>query len=697
VKFKESLTDTTPMAKDRQSAWWHPLQPRWIVALTIVVAVVAIFLSGEVRTDLGTSDAFLPAMLAVVACAQGLTALLLFQKFLAGGRGHLVGIAAAYLFASLITVPHALTFPGLISQQAPFGNSSSTTWFWIVWHVAFPALLLFALATRERAGRWTVNQKARIRAVCVASGGTALGVVLISAVLFGAQSHLPTLTTADHQFTDLLTAVGFWVLGANVVATAAAYFYCRETHGTLAWVPVVALTMLADVSLTVFSEARYTLGWYGGRTLSFLTANLVLAALITEFARLYGQSEAHRRALEDEALDLLRDKRAALYREDRVRRVIENAADAYIEINRHGQIQAWNGKAVDMFGWRNVEVEGKRLVELIMANEGWEQFRALLEEFWESPDRFDGSYAELLVTGNGGVEFPVEATLWVDESDFDPRMSFFLRDITMRRETQEKLQKALKEEREAVLRLQEIDRVKSNFVSSVSHELRSPLTSTLGYLELLADGDAGALTEHQLNMVHVAQRNAARLFSLIEDLLILSRVEEGAFSVRFRAVPMRNVLDSVRMNNSHLAAERNVDLTFDVDPQVGVCPGDAQQLTRALSNIVNNAVKFCDSHGRVEVTARQQNNEIELVIKDNGIGIPVEEQNQLFDRFFRTSISVAAEHQGAGLGLTISKTIIDHHAGTIDVSSQLGKGTTVTVRLPATQPVNVLVTDISPA
>jgi PAS domain S-box-containing protein len=682
------------MTTEGRSVRGRMLEMRWIVAFIILGSVAGVFLTGHVASPAHQNTAFLPASLAVVDCAYALTTLMLMQKFLAGGRGKLLGVASAYLFASLIAIPQVLAMPGLVTPHGPLAFTPSTSaWLWVAWHSGFPLLLGTAVATGGYSERWTVTPKHRRSALAVVCIGTLTLVAAVTLFIIAAGDALPALSSGG-TFDRLVHVAGVWMIPLNLTAVCITVACCWNSEGTMSWVPVAAVSSFSEVTLAMFSHTRYTWGWYGGRLLAFCSANIVLAALLLEFARLYRESEEHRRVLEDEALNLLRENRAALYREDRVRRVIENAADAYIEINSKGVIQAWNGKATELFGWTNDSAQGKPFVETVMAEEGWNEFRELIEEFWSSEERFDGSYAELLVMSGDGREFPVEATLWVDESDFEPRMSFFLRDITVRRETQEKLREALEEEREAVSRLQEIDRVKSTFVSTVSHELRSPLTNTLGYLELLADGDVGALTESQLHMVTVAQRNAQRLFSLIEDLLILSRVEEGAFSVRFRAVPVQDVLQAVESGNSAVASERNVTLRLDIDENVGVCPGDAKQLTRALSNVVNNAVKFSDDGGTVEITARQTAGEIEFVVKDNGIGIPNEEQSKLFERFFRTSISVEAQHPGAGLGLTIAKAIIDHHGGSIDIDSQLGKGTTVTIRLPAMHTLETAVAEV---
>jgi signal transduction histidine kinase/HAMP domain-containing protein len=243
----------------------------------------------------------------------------------------------------------------------------------------------------------------------------------------------------------------------------------------------------------------------------------------------------------------------------------------------------------------------------------------------------------------------------------------------------------LEREREMVHRLRELDQAKSDFVASVSHELRTPLTSIRGYVEMLRDGDAGEIQPDQEHMLEVVQRNADRLLGLIEDLLTLSRIESGAFRVALSPVALDDIVRATLEELRPPASERGVTLVADVAKDVPVVLGDSAQLERVLLNLLSNAIKFTIDRGRVVVRVRPSGEAVELEVEDEGIGIPEAEQGHLFSRFFRSSTSQERAIQGTGLGLTIVKSIVEHHGGEISVRSRPGVGTTFTVRLPAAE------------
>jgi signal transduction histidine kinase len=259
----------------------------------------------------------------------------------------------------------------------------------------------------------------------------------------------------------------------------------------------------------------------------------------------------------------------------------------------------------------------------------------------------------------------------------------YARDMIVRRDAEQQLQRALDEEHHVVMRLQELDRVKTEFVSSISHELRTPLTSTLGFLEMLGDEVVGDLNEEQKHMVQIATRNGHRLLALIEDLLTLSRIESGAFSVQYRPLDMNTVVREAAATWMQTAGNSDVGLTMDLDDDMGVLPGDERQITRALGNILGNAVKFTPPGGSVTVTTRRDADILTVVVADTGIGIPTEEQGHLFERFYRATPAVEQAFPGAGLGLTIARAVVEHHGGTIGIESTPAIGTTVTVQLPS--------------
>ncbi len=232
-------------------------------------------------------------------------------------------------------------------------------------------------------------------------------------------------------------------------------------------------------------------------------------------------------------------------------------------------------------------------------------------------------------------------------------------------------------------RLEEIDRVRTELVSTVSHELRTPLTSIKGYLELLQDQLAGQLTDSQANMLAVVRRNLERLNELITNLLALSRAEETQLSVE--PIDLRGVAAEVAGDVRLTAASRDITVKTIQSASPVVMLGDRSQLIRAVLNLCSNAVKFSNPGDTVEVRVLHQSGEAVVEVVDEGIGIPAADLPGLGSRFYRASNAMKAEIAGTGLGLRIVQTIVDRHDGTLSVESVEGEGTTATIRLPLTR------------
>jgi PAS domain S-box-containing protein len=249
------------------------------------------------------------------------------------------------------------------------------------------------------------------------------------------------------------------------------------------------------------------------------------------------------------------------------------------------------------------------------------------------------------------------------------------RDITERKKF-EVLQASMLE------RAQELDRAKSDFVSRVSHELRSPLTSVLGYLELIGEGDPGPLTKDQRRMLEVVSRNGRRLLALIEDLLLLSRIEADAVTVIYEPVRLEPLIRGAQESLVHAIHAGQLAVRVEVEPGLEL-DGDPTQLERMVANLISNAVKFTPPGGEVTIIARRVGDHVVIEVRDTGIGVPEDEQPGLFTRFFRSSISMEQETQGTGLGLFIVRHVAEAHGGTVAVVSAPGAGSTFTARLPA--------------
>ena len=255
-------------------------------------------------------------------------------------------------------------------------------------------------------------------------------------------------------------------------------------------------------------------------------------------------------------------------------------------------------------------------------------------------------------------------------------------DITDRLEAERRLVEALEAERQAVERLREVDQVKDAFVSSVSHELRTPITSILGYTEMLEDGVYGALAHEQLDAVRRLGANSSRLLSLIDDLLTLSRVQDQGLGFADRLVDLRKIVSAGTTVVAPTLERRDLELTLELPEEPVPFLGDRDMLERVVINLVGNAVKFTPEGGRVGVQLATVDATALLTVSDTGIGIPPEEQELLFSRFFRSSIAQKQAIPGSGLGLSIAHAIVEQHGGSMSVASAPGEGTTFEVRLP---------------
>lgn len=231
-------------------------------------------------------------------------------------------------------------------------------------------------------------------------------------------------------------------------------------------------------------------------------------------------------------------------------------------------------------------------------------------------------------------------------------------------------------------------RMKDEFVNLISHELRTPLSSILGYIELIVDDEVHPLSEEQTRYLATVERNAQRLLRLVSDLLFTAQVESGRFSLQEREVDLQAIVGASVESAKPVAEARSVRLVLCQGGAPLHVWGDPTRLGQAVDNLVSNAVKFTPAGGRVAITLGTSYGEDDqpdaalISVSDTGIGIPADEIDRLFGRFFRASTATQFAVPGVGLGLTITQAIAVAHHGHIRVASTVGEGTTFTFELP---------------
>jgi len=228
--------------------------------------------------------------------------------------------------------------------------------------------------------------------------------------------------------------------------------------------------------------------------------------------------------------------------------------------------------------------------------------------------------------------------------------------------------------------LDELVDLKNDLVALISQELRNPLTGIRGYSQMLIGERAGPLTDTQRKMVTAIDLCAYRLHTIIEDILVLSSIDSSIFGLMVRPADLQGIIERIRERIGGTLDATGVVLVVDLAPELPSLCVDSRQIERALINIVENAIKFSAQGGTVTLSAAQYDEEVRVSVRDEGIGIPSDEQHQLFNRFFRAS--TANELEGTGLGLAVVKAIVERHGGSVRVVSDRNQGTVVTVSLP---------------
>jgi PAS domain S-box-containing protein len=381
----------------------------------------------------------------------------------------------------------------------------------------------------------------------------------------------------------------------------------------------------------------------------------------------------------------IRDLKTQARAERRFRELLEAAPDAIIEIDREGHVVLMNVVAEKVFGYTREELLGKSMDVLLPEN-----LRAAHRHhragYWARPvTRPMGMDLVLNAQRKDGTTFPVEISLSPVHSEDGMGVTAIIRDITDRKQTEDRL-RSLREEytQELELRNEEIEqanRLKSEFLANMSHELRTPLHTVIGFSELLIEELKGPLNEDQRRFVTHIRKDANHLLDLINDVLDLSKIEAGKVKLRREAVDIgavvQDVLSSIRPECGTKGILVEEEGIFDC--QVSA---DRLRLKQILYNLLSNAVKFTPRGGGILVAVKRLGSYAQVAVSDTGVGIPVEEHDSVFDKFHQVGAATSGMREGTGLGLPITRRLVEEHGGRIWLESEPGKGSRFTFTIP---------------
>ena len=232
-----------------------------------------------------------------------------------------------------------------------------------------------------------------------------------------------------------------------------------------------------------------------------------------------------------------------------------------------------------------------------------------------------------------------------------------------------------------------IDKLKSEFVSIAAHQLRTPLSAIKWIIKMILDGDVGQLNLEQEELLLKGYKSNERIIQLVDDLLDISRIEEGRFGYNFKYCSFENVLETAIDNSAALIAKSHIKIVIDKPKKLPEIYMDPERILLVLQNLLDNAIKYAPEFSQVNIKAEVMAKEkiLKVIVKDQGVGIPLVDQPKLFSKFFRATNAVRLETEGTGLGLFIAKNIIEKHNGIINIKSEEGQGTEVFFSLPVAE------------
>ena len=258
-----------------------------------------------------------------------------------------------------------------------------------------------------------------------------------------------------------------------------------------------------------------------------------------------------------------------------------------------------------------------------------------------------------------------------------------IEDITERKEIEAGLEKAHEDLKELAAELNRTARAKSEFLANMSHELRTPLNSINGFSEVLYDETFGPLNEKQKKYVNNVLTSGKHLLLLINQILDMAKVESGKMTLALSSLPMKSLLHEISLLVADMVSKKKIEMLIEIADDLPNIEADELKVKEIIYNLLSNAVKFTPEGGEIGMRAKKAGSEIEIVVWDTGVGIATENMEKIFEGFFRVDTPYSRVTEGTGLGLPLSKKLVELHGGKLSVESEgLDKGTSVRFTLP---------------
>ncbi len=561
---------------------------------------------------------------------------------------HSLFIGAAFLLIGVLTLYRMLSYPFMPSFISP-NSIHKSAFFWGM--LIMVTSILFLISAFVHSGNWAHILKKPVLFV---------EVNIISFILLTIGLHynnkIPTIVYTDKSHSSSFLYV---VILSSIIIAFSVFLYIKRFHKK----PQDHLIYLIySLVILIFSNISYLYSDYAGNLLKTACFYFVYLAVYKSSVELPYEKIT------------VAEKKLRVVAEERYRNLVDNANDAIITTDLEGRIITWNRSAHNIFGWTEEQVAGKKYSVLLIPQDKQAENEQLIHGILVGKS-FSG--IESVHKNKDGKNIDVSLTISpLNNADHKIiGLSCVIRDITDRKHIQ-----AIETEN---MRLAFLIKAKSELLPAMSHDLGTPLNAIIGFSELLKNEMPGKLNEKQKKYVENVLTSSRRMLDIVNDILDLGKAETGKIELMIEKISVPEILDETISLCREKATQHNVVIKNEHDSELNFIEADRKRFKQILFNLFSNAVKYSKPEGgTVTIITKKQGDTAKFSISDTGIGIKEEDMGKLFSAFEQLNLGIASKYGSTGLGLVVTKKLVELQGGRITGESKYGQGSTFTFTLP---------------
>jgi PAS domain S-box-containing protein len=417
------------------------------------------------------------------------------------------------------------------------------------------------------------------------------------------------------------------------------------TWEAVTWIFIIVLTILTIVFFP----------WYLAENM----LKVILAIAVTATIFWYFKSRQLYLMSQDKSKKILASQRELRNRQKTIDLIYEHSADGVLILDSEQRIESFSPGLAKITGYSEEETLGLLAKQVLKFRASKDE--SLLPDLMFLPrDLKKHPYAKNYLTTKDGREITIEASYTSIKKDGESKALAIIRDITYEEDLVER---------------------DKEFVAVTSHQMNTPLSIMRGYLSLILSGKAGKVSPTQKQYLEEIYTGTKKLITLTQSLLSISRIEQDKVIIEKKEIPIKKFMETLKQNTQFESLSKGVSLTVAIPPKEFLFYADEEKLSQALVNLVDNSTKYTKK-GKITVTSELKGDNVFFYVTDSGIGIPDEDIVKIGQKFYRSQNAINIDNKGTGLGLFITRTIIEKHNGSIKIDSKLNSGTEITIRIP---------------